>query len=118
MYSRAIKRVFVVSLSLCLSLSLEAKNRRSFHLIFPHKKAFGECCARLVLVLVPQQLLRLVFGGGDGDDDAFLSSIFFRHSPFIIVIVFAGRNRALGKITAFIERERERDSFFKVDSTR
>jgi hypothetical protein len=63
-----------------------------------------------VLVLVPQQLLRLVFGGGDGgDDDAFLSSIFFRHSPFIIVIVFAGRNRALGKISAFIERERERD---------
>jgi len=115
MYSRAIKRVFVVSLSLCLSLSLsEAKNRRSFHFIFPHKKAFlGECRARLVLVLVPQQLLRLVFGGGDGgDDDAFLSSIFFRHSPFIIVIVFAGRNRALGKISAFIERERERDSFF------
>ena len=70
-----------------------------------------------MLVLVPQQLLRLVFGGGDGDDDAFLSSIFFRHSPFIIVIVFAGRNRALGKITAF-KRERERDSFFKVDSTR
>ena len=117
MYSRAIKRVFVVSLSLCLSLSLEAKNRRSFHFIFPHKKE-GECCARLVLVLVPQQLLRLVFGGGDGgDDDAFLSSIFFRHSPFIIVIVFAGRNRALGKNTAF-KRERERDSFFKVDSTR
>jgi len=70
-----------------------------------------------VLVLVPQQLLRLVFGGGDGggDDDAFLSSIFFRHSPFIIVIVFAGRNRALGKISAFIERERERDlPFFKL----
>ena len=61
-----------------------------------------------MLVLVPQQLLRLVFGGGDGgDDDAFLSSIFFRHSPFIIVIVFAGRNRALGKNTAF-KREREK----------
>ena len=57
-----------------------------------------------------------MFGGGDGDDDdAFLSSIFFRPSPFIIVIVFAGRNRALGKITAF--KERERDSLFKVDST-
>ena len=51
-----------------------------------------------------------MFGGGDGDDDdAFLSSIFFRPSPFIIVIVFAGRNRALGKITAFKERERERE---------
>jgi hypothetical protein len=46
----------------------------------------------LVLVLLPQQLLPLVFGGGgdSGDDDAFLSSIFFRPSPFLIVIVFSG----------------------------
>lgn len=74
-----------------------------------------------MLVRVPQQLLPLVFGGGDdgGGDHAFLSSIFLRPSPFIIVIVFSGDGIALSGKSPLLkrERERERDSFFKVDST-
>ena len=69
-----------------------------------------------MLVRVPQQLLPLAFGGGDdgGGDHAFLFS-FVLLRVLLLLSFSLGRNRALGKITAF--KERERDSLFKVDST-